>query len=67
MIPGLGASLGFSGGSSGASSAIDSNAHAESGITLNASKGIQAKDLLAFAPLALVGVVGLVVVVKTLK
>lgn len=59
--------LSLSGGSSEAKSAVDAANRGDSGITLNASKGIQSKDILGFAALALVGVVGLVLVVKLLK
>lgn len=67
MIPGLGGGLALSGGSSEAKSAVDSGLTGSSGINVQASKGIQAKDLLAFAPIAAIGVVGLVLVVKFLK
>lgn len=66
MIPGLGG-LALGGGSSESKGSVDSGLTGAAGITLNGSKGIQAKDLLAFAPLALIGVVGLVVIVKALK
>lgn len=66
MIPGLGG-LSLGGGSSEANSAVETAARGESGIVLNASKGIQSKDILSFAPLALIAVVGVVVVVKALK
>lgn len=67
MIPGLGMGLSLGGGSSESSASTDSGLTGESGINVNASKGIMAKDLLAFAPVALIVVVGGVFVIKALK